>query len=170
MPPFNQLQRIWQEVALARQDAEPICRLCDVEIRRYQGALWIVERIDELAGQQFKWCFPELFTLPQSLGQLMVMEEQGQIRPPNQNEQVTVRFGLQGTIKIVGRTHSRSSKKIWQELGVAPWMRERTPLIYYNEVLITAVGCFITPEGLIEEDQLGLAIDWQKADIFQSYE
>ncbi len=27
MPPFNQLERIWQEVALARQDADPICRL-----------------------------------------------------------------------------------------------------------------------------------------------
>lgn len=167
MPPFNQLQRIWQEVALARQDAEPICRLGNVEIRRYQSALWIVRRISSLANKQYDWNYPESFILPESLGELHIMQEQGQIRPPYQHEKVTVRFGLQGIINIVGRTHSRNSKKIWQELGIAPWMRERIPLIYYNDELITAVGCFVTPAGYIGEEQLGIAIDWQKNDEFQ---
>ena len=168
MPPFNQLQRIWQEVALARQDAEPVCRLGLVEIRRYQGALWVVERINSLVGQQYSWDYPETFVLPESLGQLVVMQGQGNIRPPAKNEKVTVRFGLAGTLKIVGRSHSRSSKKIWQELGVAPWMRERTPLVYYNEELITAVGCFITPTGMIGSELLGISIDWQKQGKFQA--
>lgn len=167
MPPFNQLERIWQEVALARQDADPICRLGQFEIRRYQGALWVVKRINRLVSQQFAWQFPEPFELPESLGILQVMEGQGQIRLPLSHENVTVRFGLQGSLNIVGRHRSRSSKKIWQELGVAPWMRERIPLIYYNDQLITAVGCFITPEGLADEASLGIAIDWQKNNEFQ---
>ncbi|USR64171.1 tRNA lysidine(34) synthetase TilS [Providencia stuartii] len=167
MPPFNQLERIWQEVALARQDAEPVCRLGLVEVRRYQGALWVVPRIENLAGQQYAWSYPALFELPGSLGRLQVMEGQGQIRPPEPDEKVTVRFGLQGTLNIVGRHRSRSSKKIWQELGIAPWMRERIPLIYYNDQLITAVGCFITPEGLINDELLGIAIDWQQESRFQ---
>ena len=95
------------------------------------------------------------------------MEGEGQIRPPLSHENVTIRFGLQGTLKIVGRHRSRSSKKIWQELGVAPWMRERVPLIYYNDQLITAVGCFITPEGVVDEASLGIAIDWQKEGEFK---
>lgn len=167
MPPFNQLERIWQEVALARQDADPICRLGQFEIRRYQGALWVVKRINRLVNQQFAWQFPEPFELPESLGILQVMEGQGQIRSPLAHENVTIRFGLQGTLNIVGRHRSRSSKKIWQELGVAPWMRERIPLIYYNDQLITAVGCFITPEGVADEASLGIAIDWQKESEFQ---
>lgn len=167
MPPFNQLERIWHEVALARQDAEPVCRLGAVEIRRYQGALWVVQRIANLAGQQYTWSYPASFELPESLGILQIMEGQGQIRPPEPCESVTVRFGLQGTLNIVGRHRSRSSKKIWQELGVAPWMRERIPLIYYNDQLITAVGCFITPEGLVGDGLLGIAIDWQKKNEFQ---
>lgn len=162
MPPFNQLERIWQEVALARQDAEPICRLGEYEVRRYQESLWIVKRINSLVNQQLVWQYPAIFELPESLGTLHVMAGQGQIRPPQSDETVTVRFGLQGTLNIVGRHRSRSSKKIWQELGVAPWMRERVPLIYYNEQLISAVGCFITPEGLVEEGRLGIAIDWQQ--------
>ncbi|ENU1225390.1 tRNA lysidine(34) synthetase TilS [Providencia rettgeri] len=167
MPPFNQLERIWQEVALARQDADPICQLGQFEIRRYQGALWVVKRINSLVNQQFEWDFPKVFKLPGSLGILRVMEGEGQIRPPKPDEMVTIRFGLQGTLNIVGRHRSRSSKKIWQELGVAPWMRERVPLIYYNDQLITAVGCFITPEGLVDEASLGIAIDWQKEGEFK---
>lgn len=169
MPPFNQLQRIWQEVALARQDAEPICQLGHVDIRRYQGALWIVRRINNLLGQQFAWGYPQPFMLPEALGTLNVMADEGQIRPPLPSEKVTVRFGLQGTYKIVGRMHSRSSKKIWQELGIAPWMRERTPLIYYNEQLITAVGCFITPEGLVDDEQAGVAFHWLKFDEYNNF-
>ncbi|WP_323084030.1 tRNA lysidine(34) synthetase TilS [Providencia alcalifaciens] len=165
MPPFNQLERIWQEVALARQDAEPICRLGDVEIRRYQGALWVVKRINSLMGKQYQWDYPEAYLLPESLGTLVVMDGEGQIRPPQETEKVTIRFGLQGSLNIVGRHHSRSSKKIWQELGVAPWMRERTPLIYYNETLICAVGCFITPDGFVGEDNVGIAIDWQNSEF-----
>lgn len=170
MPPFNQLQRIWQEIALARQDAEPVCQLGNVDIRRYQGALWIVRRINSLLGLQFAWHYPQSFILPESLGRLEVMVNEGQIRPPSSTEKVTVRFGLQGTLKIVGRMHSRSSKKIWQELGISPWMRERTPLIYYDEKLITAIGCFITPEGTVDDGQLGIAFHWIKYDDYQGCE
>ncbi|EFB72696.1 MULTISPECIES: tRNA lysidine(34) synthetase TilS [Providencia] len=168
MPPFNQLERIWQEVALARQDAEPICRLGDREIRRYQGALWVVRRINSVMGMTYDWEYPAPLALPESLGYLIVMNGQGQIRPPRRDEKVTVRFGLQGSHNIVGRTHSRSSKKLWQELGVAPWMRERTPLIYYNDVLISAVGCFITSDGLINDQDEGIAIDWQHSEFWSN--
>ncbi|ELU1437860.1 tRNA lysidine(34) synthetase TilS [Providencia rettgeri] len=168
MPPFNQLERIWQEVALARQDADPICRLGQFEVRRYQGALWVIKRINSLANKQFQWHYPKPFELPESLGVLHVMAGQGQIRPPLPHETATIRFGLQGTLNIVGRHRSRSSKKLWQELGVAPWMRERVPLVYYNDQLITAVGCFITPEGLADETQLGIAIDWQQGSVFKA--
>ncbi|EMN4128908.1 MULTISPECIES: tRNA lysidine(34) synthetase TilS [Providencia] len=167
MPPFNQLHRIWQEVALARQDAEPICQLGHIDIRRYQGALWVVRRINQLLGQQYAWHYPDPFILPEALGIIEVIADEGQIRPPLPTEKVTVRFGLQGTLKIVGRMHSRSSKKIWQELGIPPWMRERVPLIYYNEQLITAIGCFITPEGLADDDKLGIAFHWVKFDEYR---
>lgn len=45
MPPFNQLERIWQEVALARQDADPICQLGQFEIRRYQGRCGLLSEL-----------------------------------------------------------------------------------------------------------------------------
>ncbi|UDG80639.1 tRNA(Ile)-lysidine synthase [Candidatus Hartigia pinicola] len=160
MPSLNTLKRIWQEVALARQDAQPICQLGHVDIRRSQGKLWIVRRIKNLLGQKIQWEYPKPLILPEELGLLKVMQGEGNIRPPLPTEKVTVLFGVQGALKIVGRRHSRNSKKIWQELGVSPWMRRRIPLIYYNNQLITAVGYFITSEGKVVNNTSGVAYYW----------
>jgi tRNA(Ile)-lysidine synthase len=32
-------------------------------------------------------------------------------------------------------------------LGVAPWRRDTTPLLFYGESLIAAAGVFVTQEG-----------------------
>ena len=48
MPSREALVRIWQEVALAREDASPCLRLGAFEIRRYQSQLWWIKSV---AGQ-----------------------------------------------------------------------------------------------------------------------
>ncbi|MDE9500312.1 tRNA lysidine(34) synthetase TilS, partial [Xenorhabdus bovienii] len=79
-----------------------------------------------LAGTVLEWDIERKLVLPDGLGALIFSEENGIIvRMPDKNEKVTIRFGVQGNISIVGRQHSRHSKKLWQELGVAPWLRER---------------------------------------------
>jgi tRNA(Ile)-lysidine synthase len=65
-------------------------------------------------------------------------------------------------VEKVGRQGSRSLKKLWPELGVAPWERERTPLVFYNEQLVAAPGLFITQQGLAEQGQPIYQIVWRK--------
>lgn len=71
------------------------------------------------------------------------------VRPPLPHEQISVRFGNVTTppILIVGRCHARPLKKIWQELGVPPWLRTNVPLLFYNDDLIAAPGMFVTNNG-----------------------
>ncbi|SUG79480.1 tRNA(Ile)-lysidine ligase [Salmonella enterica subsp. enterica] len=45
MPSRDALERIWQEVALARDDASPCLRFGDHEIRRYQSQLWWIKSV-----------------------------------------------------------------------------------------------------------------------------
>ncbi|MFR4093131.1 MAG: tRNA lysidine(34) synthetase TilS [Escherichia coli] len=45
-----------------------------------------------------------------------------QAAPPSADEPVTVRCAS-GHLRIVGRHGGRKLKKLWQELGVAPWRR-----------------------------------------------
>lgn len=76
------------------------------------------------------------------------------IRTPLPGEQVIVRFGgVSGLLHIVGRRHSRKLKKLWQELDVPPWLRKRIPLLFYDQVLIAALGVFITREGKANDEQ-----------------
>ncbi|WP_340616441.1 tRNA lysidine(34) synthetase TilS [Xenorhabdus entomophaga] len=163
MPAREQLQRIWSEVALARQDAEPRFRLGQYDIRRYRQQLWLLPQYQDLAGTILAWDLQKSLTLPDGLGTLLCSKEHGMtVRKPTSHEQAAIRFGVQGNISIVGRQHSRHSKKLWQELGVAPWLRERTPLLYYNEKLIAALGVFITKEGQNLPDDEGISVQWDK--------
>lgn len=42
------------------------------------------------------------------------------VRPPEDNEPVSVRFNAPGLHHIVGRHKGRALKKLWQELGIPP--------------------------------------------------
>nr|WED68184.1 tRNA lysidine(34) synthetase TilS [Pectobacterium colocasium] len=101
-------------------------------------------------------------SLPDNLGTLRLADSGMAVRAPENGEAVSIRFSTRGTVHIVGRAHGRHIKKLWQELGVPPWWRDRTPLVFYNEQLIAAVGRFVTREGQVREHQPMWHIVWEK--------
>lgn len=163
MPSRSQLSRLWQEVALSKADAEPRLRFFQDEVRRYQQRLYLVPVMEELTDKVIEWSLSQPLILPNQLGILAVGRDSGKTicRAPLADEKVTVRFGLTASsLRIVGRDLARSSKKIWQELNIAPWQRTRIPLIYYNDTLIAAVNTFVTLEGNATTEQ-SITIEWQ---------
>ncbi|RPH25045.1 tRNA lysidine(34) synthetase TilS [Buttiauxella warmboldiae] len=162
MPSRAALVRLWNEVATSREDANPRLRLGDHEIRRYRCALYRLPVMEGLGDKIFPWSAPFApLTLPDGLGILRCTALGQAVRAPLSHELVTVRFRASGQIHIVGRERGRSLKKIWQELAIPPWLRERTPLLYYGEQLIAALGVFVTREGEATE-QSCWRVDWQK--------
>lgn len=162
MPSRAMLNRLWLEVALAREDAEPCLRLGEHAVRRYQDKLWWVAIIDSQRDTQLLWSPPfHPLALPAGLGELSLLPG-GDLRAPAADEAVSVRFQAPGLLHIAGRNGGRKLKKIWQELGVAPWLRDTTPLLFYGETLIAAAGVFVTQEGLKTAGQKGLALVWQR--------
>ncbi|MGU3414227.1 tRNA lysidine(34) synthetase TilS [Enterobacteriaceae bacterium C34A] len=161
MPSRGMLERLWQEVALAREDATPLLRLGRIDVRRYQQQLWLVSAYNrELYSQQAWQDTSQPFVLPGSGALRLVAGED--IRAPEADEPVSIRYTASGTLHIVGRHGGRKLKKIWQEMGVAPWLRDTTPLLFYGETLIAAVGYFVTTEGQFREGSAGLTIIRQK--------
>ncbi|WP_232784243.1 tRNA lysidine(34) synthetase TilS [Moritella sp. Urea-trap-13] len=65
------------------------------------------------------------------------------VRTPLAGEKVTIRFRGEGKCHPVGRSGSRSMKKLYQEYQVAPWLRDRIPLVYYDDKLVCAVGLWV---------------------------
>lgn len=174
MPSQSQLQRLWLEVAMARQDAEPQLILGTHQVRRFRQYLYLLSPLAEIRIPHLSWAkvqaapdgmavVPKPLILPTNLGVLSFTHEGEQaIKPPALGEEISIRFGLQGDIKIVGRQHSRQSKKIWQELGIPPWQRERIPLLYFGEQLIAAAGVFVTQAGQAQENEPCWYLHWAK--------
>jgi|SRR5471030_1295933 len=164
MPSREQLQRLWDEVALSREDAQPLLQLNSFSVRRFQQRLYLLPPMASLQQTVLTWDTTTPLKLPDGLGYLQVREhlvnDTESIRLPRDNEQVNVRFQAKGMIEKAGRSHARQSKKLWQELSVPPWQRERTPLIYYNEQLMAAPGLFITRQALAQAGAPQWQIVW----------
>ncbi|MCM7514208.1 tRNA lysidine(34) synthetase TilS [Enterobacter hormaechei] len=158
MPSRAMLNRIWDEVAQAREDAAPRIFLNGFEIRRYKGQLWWVKSLPSLADRILDWPSPEqALTLPVNAG-VVALSRSGNVRLPEPGENVTVRFRASGMLHIVGRNGGRKLKKIWQEQNVPPWLRDATPLLFYGDTLIAAAGVFVTKEGWAED---GVNFEWK---------
>ncbi|WP_145481880.1 tRNA lysidine(34) synthetase TilS [Yersinia aldovae] len=172
MPSQNQLQRLWLEVAMARQDAEPQLMLGAYQVRRFRQYLFLLSPLTEIKTPHLPWevvkatdVLPQPLVLPANLGVLSFVADGGQtVRAAAVGEVISIRFGLQGEINIVGRHHSRQSKKIWQELGVPPWQRERIPLLYFDEQLIAAAGVFVAQAGQAKEAEPCWHLNWAKSE------
>lgn len=83
------------------------------------------------------------------------------VRAPMCDELVSIRFGpVRGLLHIKGRRHGRTLKKIWQELDMPPWLRGHTPLLFYNDQLIAALGIFVTWEGTKQESEAQWHLFW----------
>lgn len=159
MPSRDGLERIWQEVALAREDASPSFRLGEFEVRRYQSQLWWVKSVDGQSETIIPWLeWKTPLTLPAGLGSVQLISA-GDLRLPQANEDVSIRFKAPGLLHIVGRNGGRKLKKIWQEQGIPPWRRDTTPLLFYGETLIAAAGVFVTREGAAEGEE-GVRLVW----------
>ncbi|WP_312626248.1 tRNA lysidine(34) synthetase TilS [Scandinavium sp.] len=161
MPSRGMLERLWQEVALAREDAAPLLRLGNIDVRRYQQQLWLVAAYNRELYSQQAWADTDQPLLLPGSGVLRLVTGE-EIRAPKADEPVSIRYAASGTLHIVGRQGGRKLKKIWQEMGVAPWLRDTTPLLFYGDTLIAAAGYFVTVEGQYREGEVGLALIRQK--------
>jgi tRNA(Ile)-lysidine synthase len=60
-------------------------------------------------------------------------------------------------IKLFNQIHTRKLKKLLQENGIVPWMRERLPLIYAGDQLVAVADLWVAAEAASEP---GTAIVW----------
>ncbi|WP_180349508.1 tRNA lysidine(34) synthetase TilS [Klebsiella spallanzanii] len=162
MPSREVPERIWREVAQSREDAFPCLRLGQFTVRRYQQRLYWVKYVPGQSETVLEWGdIAKPLLLPDSLGELALLPG-GPLRRPHTGEAVSIRFRASGNLHIVGRHGGRKLKKIWQELSVAPWRRDTTPLLFYGETLIAAAdGLFVTEDGKVQEGE-GVQMLWRK--------
>lgn len=164
MPSRELLGLLWQEVALAREDANPQLGLKDLECRRFQGRLYLVRPNLLPRHEELPIRVGESVELPDGLGRLSLrLQPEGEgLRLPRADEPLSVRFQVAAgsMLKPVGRVGSRRLKKLLQEYGVPSWQRGRIPILYYGEQVAAVAGLFVCDGFLVPAG--GIGWHWQQ--------
>ena len=139
LPSTATFGRLIDEVIFASSDAMPEVSWADVSVRRYQGHLYLDRKKTKKPLPCVAWSvFPSpLIIADAGINLLAKKSNQGLVIP--ENTQIFVRF-RQGGEEFFWHGQTKRLKKLFQEWGVSPWLRERVPLIYLNDTLAAIVG------------------------------
>ncbi|PFG55589.1 tRNA(Ile)-lysidine synthase [Vibrio sp. ES.051] len=146
MPTQAQLSLIWNEVALAQQDANPKLKLKQGEIRRFQRRLYWITDIVDVTHWQRTIQIDKPLSLPESLGQVTLSTASAHptIALPAQPEGLCITFNPEGlSAHPTTRSHSRKLKKLFQEYGVPSWLRRQTPILMYQDQVVAVADLFV---------------------------
>ncbi len=163
VPDQARLDRVMQEVAAAARDRNPSLRWAGAEIRRYRNALY-VQASAAAPGPTATLDWDGWSPLPLPAGGKMhaAAGAAGVDGALWRREPLQVRFRRGGErCRPHGRAHSQTLKRLFQEAGVPPWVRECVPLVYAGEHLV-AVGDLWVCEPFHAEAPLGVALRWER--------
>ncbi|MDX2463803.1 MAG: tRNA lysidine(34) synthetase TilS [Porticoccus sp.] len=164
LPGHRIIDSVLHELLPARQDAEPLVSWGGVQLRRYQKHLHLLpidfDQLPESLDKELTWDTLSDLVLPDG-SELSMTVEQGQgLRVP-QNSEVEVRFRGGGErCKPAGRNGSNTLKKLFQEYGLEPWLRNRVPLIYIQNQLAAVGDLWVCEEFSVAESEQGIVLQW----------
>ncbi len=142
LPDAAHLDRVLGEVVTARPDRNPVVRWPGAELRRFRGRLWLSPPLPAFdPAAVLEWDGEAPLELPAGLGRLCVESGGGGIAQQAWRDgKIRVHYRAGGErCRPVGQDMTRSLKKLFQERGIPPWLRERVPLITIDGEL-AAVG------------------------------
>jgi tRNA(Ile)-lysidine synthase len=158
IPGEVQIQRILDEVLPAREDAQPLVSWPGGEVRRYRSALYLLSQQSDVLPESLSTRGASV-TLGAGLGTLVFENDADRGLSRDLLERgLQVRFRVGGeAIKPFGHRHTRKLKKLLQDEGVVPWMRERLPLLYAGDELVAVGDLWLAADAVTEP---GVGFRW----------
>ncbi|MBI2287237.1 MAG: tRNA lysidine(34) synthetase TilS [Nitrosomonadales bacterium] len=162
MPQTVQLDDMLQQLCGARQDAAVCIAYGDWQVRRYQGRVYVLRALGEFdrnlvlpwhGEAELEWpalavrlCFNQTQGAGISLAKLR--------RAP-----VTLRLRQGGeTLRPDPHAATRTLKNLLQEHHIPPWQRDRLPLLYCGDELVSVVGVAIAAEYQAAAEETGMQL------------
>jgi tRNA(Ile)-lysidine synthase len=164
MPEAERLDELLRQANTASGDARVCVALGAVELRRFQGALYIVRPLPPLARSfDVVWDGRGTLPLPQLGGSLRLVRRRGDgiaaglLRPVSL--QVRVRQGGE-MLRPAPGGRQRTVRNLLQEAAMPPWLRERLPFLYVGEELVAVPGLGIDAKFQANTGESGLLPLW----------
>jgi len=159
-PPATQLRSIVGDLLPARGDAQPLVQWKGAEVRRYRDQVYVLpENKSGSEGVAIQLTNNGL-DLGSGMGELQLYAGAAQgLADAVIDAGLEVRFRSGGEeIKPTGQSHTRKLKKLLQDEGVVPWMRDRLPLLYSGGELVAVADLWIASAAASEP---GVAVCWK---------
>lgn len=164
VPAEIHLARGLENLLTARADRNPVFRWPGGEIRRFGGELHFIlqPRFDSFRdGRVLRVRRP--VDLGSDAGRLRLVAASGAGLSDSVVD-VGLRVGARRggeRIRLQGAGHSRSLKKLLQERGVFPWMRDRVPLLYAGDELVAVADMWIADGYAALPGSTGYRVRWE---------
>jgi tRNA(Ile)-lysidine synthase len=165
MPTSAQLQRIFQDIIYARDDAEPCVRWNDCEVYRYRNQMFVTSPLPSKSDipVEISWDISQECSLP--LGRLQALRESGQGIRLNASPDDTFKIRFRrGSESIRKGGHYHKLKNLFQEQGVPACFRGFIPLIYIDDELVSVAGLITSDDYIAAPQQEGIRVNWSYAD------
>lgn len=158
-PTALQLDRVLDEILPAREDAQPHIAWPGASVRRYRNGLYL---LPEMLPDAPKAAGFESGSAPlgEGLGVLCLEEGAGRgLAPALVAGGLRLGFRQGGeAFRPDGQRHTRKLKKLLQDEGIVPWMREHVPLIYSGDELVAVGDLWIAADAATSP---GVAVRWE---------
>ncbi|AZG73933.1 tRNA lysidine(34) synthetase TilS [Shewanella livingstonensis] len=177
LPSQAQLQQILLQLLAAKDDANMSIQWGGYQVKRFAGIAYVLSN-SELETPESTLSSADFIRLLNGNETELLMNtgqyqcllsqqksvDQPLLALPSANNKVTISFGAAGSIKCQPqfatsqRPKPRELKKLWQECNIPPWRRQQIPLIFYNDVLVAAIGLWIDKRYLAQTGEQGICI------------
>lgn len=164
-PDSRQLAHVVSDVIAARHDSSAQVRWKGAELQRCGNYIRLTAPLGEFDRSVIReWNFTGPCRL--EYGELTAVEGYGNGLKKElcADVRVEVRYRIGGEkIRLPGRTCRHKLKKLFQETGTPPWLRERVPLIYVDNRLAMVAGFWIDADFAAGADEPSWIISWSRA-------
>ncbi len=158
-PTALQLEKVMTELIPAREDAQPLVAWPGTAVRRYRDGLYLMpaELADPLNEESV---LPDRVELGAGLGALIFETGASSgLSDDLLDDGLTLRARQGGEeIRLHGQQHTKKLKKLLQEEGVVPWMRDRVPLLYAGDRLVAVGDLWVAADAVSEP---GIGVRWE---------
>ncbi len=169
-PQRKHLSEIIKNMLGASPDSQPQVCWDNVEVRRFQDKLSWQYQTGFDNTWSVVWNMQKPLCLPADLGVLEVSDESDSnffLPQPSPGCVVRVGFRQGGESIVLPKRGRQSLKKLMQAWGVPPWLRDRIPLIFYDDILQCVVG-YASSQVQSQSEKKQIGVSWQVKEVLLS--
>ncbi|NJN45498.1 MAG: tRNA lysidine(34) synthetase TilS [Candidatus Competibacteraceae bacterium] len=163
-PSAIHLQHILHDAIAVYRDRQPLIDWPGCEVRRYRDQLYAMKPLLSydpqqtivLSPAQSEWLMPAIGTVRGWFAQ-----GQGLSLTKLANAPLTLRLRQGGErLRPVGREQSQTLKKLFQNIDMPPWERDRLPLLCVDDRLAAVVGVWVAADFAAVPDEQGFVVEF----------